>query len=133
MNPAFNLPACTPAVPYNPTSLLPAHRLCVTSFLLPQSPAVWLLPASSIALQHTAPALATCSKKPKKSIIKLQYASYSLVPFTSLKKKDAIILGTCQSIQQISATAASDDSTLFVSIGVSCNKLSQADTKAHLQ
>lgn len=53
---------------------------------------------------------------------------------TSLKKrKDAIILGTCRNIQQISDTAASDDNRLVLSICGLYNKWSQTDAKAYLQ
>jgi len=46
---------------------------------------------------------------------------------------EAIIFGTYQSIQQISATGASDDNILFLSTGCLYNKWSQTDAKAYLQ
>lgn len=126
--------ARTPALPYNPTSPLPASKMCVTCpfWCLKVLERGWLaLPALSIAFQYTALALATCGKSQRKAI--LNY-NVQVTHSTSLKKrKDAIVLGTCQSIQQISETAVSDDNRLGLSICSLYNKWSQTDAKAYLQ
>lgn len=130
------------ASPYSTSSLQPhltspcLQTVCYLSFLMPQRPGAWLAFSSSFFHSFATHCISTGHlwQKPKKSNTKLQCASYSLVPSPLMKKrKDATILGTCQNIQQISATAASDDNTLFWSVGVLSNKWSQTDAKAYLQ
>ena len=80
--------ARTPAVPYNPTSPLPACS--DLSFLMPQRPGAWLAFSSSFFYSFATHCISTRHlwQKPKKSNVKLQCASYSLVLSTSWKKKE---------------------------------------------
>ena len=130
------------ASPYSSSSLQPhltsrcLQTVCDLSFLMPQRPGACLPFSSSLFCSFATHCIRTghLYQKPKKSNTKLQCASYALVPSNLLSKMtEAIIFGTYQSIQQISATGASDDNILFLSTGCLYNKWSQTDAKAYLQ
>lgn len=99
MNPACDLLLLGPelrASPYSSSSLQPhlpspcPQTVCHLSFLMPQRPRVWLAfsPSFFHSFATRCISIGHLWQKPKKTNIKLQCASYSLVPSTSLKKKE---------------------------------------------